>query len=73
VVPACVCSVSVDQSDGSEMLTFQVIAEFTKVCVVVAMLCAYCVAEVSLCSVIIDFPNLGITYNGGWCSATIAR
>jgi len=22
---------------------------------------------------IIDFPNLGITYNGGWCSATIAR
>ena len=22
---------------------------------------------------IIDSPNLGITYNGGWCSATIAR
>jgi len=22
---------------------------------------------------IIDFPNLGITYNGGWCTATIAR
>jgi len=22
---------------------------------------------------IIDFPNLGITYNGGWCSATISR
>ena len=22
---------------------------------------------------IIDFPNTGITYNGGWCSATIAR
>jgi len=24
-------------------------------------------------STIIDFPNLGITYNGGWCTATIAR
>ena len=23
--------------------------------------------------IIIDFPNLGITYNGGWCSATISR
>jgi len=23
--------------------------------------------------IIIDFPNLGITYNGGWCTATIAR
>jgi len=22
---------------------------------------------------IIDFPNLGITYIGGWCSATISR
>ena len=22
---------------------------------------------------IIDFPNTGITYNGGWCSATIPR
>jgi len=22
---------------------------------------------------IIDFPNLGSTYNGGWCSATISR
>jgi len=21
-------------------------------------------------SIIIDFPSLGITYNGGWCSAT---
>jgi len=25
-----------------------------------------------LCT-IIDFPNTGITYNGGWCSATIPR
>ena len=24
-------------------------------------------------STIIDFPNTGITYNGGWCSATIPR
>jgi len=23
--------------------------------------------------IIIDFPNTGITYNGGWCSATIPR
>jgi len=23
--------------------------------------------------IIIDFPNLGITYNGGWCSATMTR
>jgi len=23
--------------------------------------------------IIIDFPNTGITYNGGWCSATISR
>jgi len=22
---------------------------------------------------IIDFPNLGITYNGGWCTATMTR
>jgi len=22
---------------------------------------------------IIDFPNLGLTYNGGWCSATKTR
>ena len=22
---------------------------------------------------IIDFPSLGITYNGGWCSATMTR
>jgi len=29
----------------------------------------------SLCSwsSIIDFPNPGITYNGGWCSATMTR
>jgi len=31
------------------------------------------VLSVSVCSCIIDFPNLGITYNGGWCTATIAR
>jgi len=24
-------------------------------------------------AIIIDFPNTGITYNGGWCSATIPR
>jgi len=24
-------------------------------------------------STIIDFPNLGITYNGGWCTATMTR
>jgi len=23
--------------------------------------------------IIIDFPNLGLTYNGGWCSATKTR
>jgi len=23
--------------------------------------------------IIIDFPNPGITYNGGWCSATMTR
>jgi len=23
--------------------------------------------------IIIDFPSLGITYNGGWCSATKTR
>jgi len=22
---------------------------------------------------IIDFPNLGLTYNGGWCTATKTR
>jgi len=25
------------------------------------------------CRTIIDFPNLGLTYNGGWCSATRTR
>ena len=29
--------------------------------------------EPEMKSIIIDFPNLGITYNGGWCTATIAR
>jgi len=24
-------------------------------------------------SIIIDFPNLGSTYNGGWCTATKTR
>jgi len=24
----------------------------------------------SHCNIIIDFPNLGSTYNGGWCTAT---
>ena len=24
----------------------------------------------SRCATIIDFPNLGLTYNGGWCTAT---
>ena len=24
-------------------------------------------------NIIIDFPSLGITYNGGWCSATMTR
>ena len=27
----------------------------------------------SLRDIIIDFPSLGITYNGGWCSATRTR
>jgi len=29
--------------------------------------------NISVQTIIIDFPNTGITYNGGWCSATIAR
>jgi len=28
---------------------------------------------VATLATIIDFPNTGITYNGGWCSATIPR
>jgi len=31
VVPACLCNASVDQSDGSEKMTVQIIAEFVKV------------------------------------------
>jgi len=31
------------------------------------------VAILTYIHTIIDFPNLGITYNGGWCSATISR
>jgi len=33
---------------------------------------SYIDSYVQTCT-IIDFPNLGITYNGGWCSATISR
>ena len=39
------------------------------------MLCGVmelCVYQ-SRVNTIIDFPNLGITYNGGWCSATMTR
>ena len=30
-------------------------------------------AGIMISCIIIDFPNTGITYNGGWCSATIPR
>ena len=34
MVPACLCSASVDQSDGSEKMTLQIIAEFVEVHVI---------------------------------------
>jgi len=31
------------------------------------------VAHFLIMLAIIDFPNLGLTYNGGWCTATKTR
>jgi len=35
--------------------------------------CSLMTAPVHTLHCIIDFPNLGITYNGGWCTATMTR
>jgi len=33
----------------------------------------FCTRLIDHFTIIIDFPSLGTTYNGGWCSATKTR